>query len=136
MAGKDVPVSPLAPKVFAGLPAIDGVTFATAEAGIRYKGRTDVLMALLAPGTQAAGVFTTSKCPSAAVDWCRTALKGGSARALVVNSGNANAFTGVKGKAAVRHPLASADHGTSASDATMEMASSVCGRRSISRKTI
>ncbi len=105
MASKDVPVSPLAPKKPATMPAIAGVTFATAEAGIRYKGRTDVLLLLMAEGTEAAGIFTTSKCPSAAVDWCRGNLGRGQgaakARALVVNSGNANAFTGLKGKAAV-----------------------------------
>lgn len=102
MAGKDVPVSPLAPKKFPKMPAIEGVAFATAEAGIRYKGRTDVLLATLAEGTTMAGVFTKSKCPSAAVDWCRAILVGGKARGIVVNSGNANAFTGLKGKQAVQ----------------------------------
>jgi glutamate N-acetyltransferase/amino-acid N-acetyltransferase len=101
MAGKNVPVSPLAPRHVPQMPAIDGVAFATAEAGIRYKGRTDVLLATLAEGTSMAGVFTTSKCPSAPVDWCRAILKGGKARGLVVNSGNANAFTGQKGRDAV-----------------------------------
>jgi len=101
MAGKSVPVSPLAPKRFPKMPAIEGVAFATAEAGIRYKGRTDVLLAALAEGTTMAGVFTRSKCPSAAVDWCRDILKGGKARGIVVNSGNANAFTGLKGREAV-----------------------------------
>jgi glutamate N-acetyltransferase/amino-acid N-acetyltransferase len=101
MAGKNVPVSPLAPKRVPVVPPVAGVRFATAEAGIRYAGRTDVLFMLLDEGTQAAGVFTRSKCPSAPVDWCRSVLAQGSARAIVVNSGNANAFTGVKGKAAV-----------------------------------
>src|SRR4051794_39622591 len=91
------PVSPLAPKSYPDLPPIDGVRFATAAAGIRYKGRTDVMLALMEKGTQVAGVFTKSKCPSAPVDWCRSKLKGGKARALVVNSGNANAFTGRNG---------------------------------------
>ncbi|MFN3687068.1 bifunctional glutamate N-acetyltransferase/amino-acid acetyltransferase ArgJ [Salinarimonas sp.] len=95
------PVSPLAPKTLPSLPVIEGVVIATAEAGIRYKGRTDVLYVGLAEGTRVAGVFTRSKCPSAPVDWCRSALEGGSARALVVNSGNANAFTGAKGAQAV-----------------------------------
>jgi glutamate N-acetyltransferase/amino-acid N-acetyltransferase len=80
------------------MPAVPGVLFATAEAGIKYKNRTDVLLMLFAEGTTVGGVFTTSKCPSAAVDWCRQNLGGGSARALVVNSGNANAFTGMKGR--------------------------------------
>ncbi|MDU0340645.1 bifunctional glutamate N-acetyltransferase/amino-acid acetyltransferase ArgJ [Bosea rubneri] len=101
MAGKDVPVSPLAPKRQPKVPAVPGVRFATAEAGIRYKGRTDVLLVLLDEGSQAAGVFTRSKCPSAPVDWCRANLPQGTARAVVVNSGNANAFTGLKGRDAV-----------------------------------
>jgi glutamate N-acetyltransferase/amino-acid N-acetyltransferase len=93
-------VSPLAPTDVPELPPIEGVRLATAAAGIRYKGRTDVLLALFDKGTTVAGVFTKSKCPSAAVDWCRDRLKGGEARALVVNSGNANAFTGKTGKQA------------------------------------
>ncbi len=93
-------VSPLAPAHFPDLPPIAGVKLATAAAGIRYAGRTDVLLALLDPGTMVAGVFTRSKCPSAPVDWCRARVKGGVARALVVNSGNANAFTGKSGRAA------------------------------------
>ena len=71
MAGKDVPVSPLAPTSYPDAPAIEGVTFATAEAGIRYKNRRDVFLAVLAPGTEVAGVFTTSRCPGAPVEWCR-----------------------------------------------------------------
>ncbi len=96
------PVSPLAPKSFADLPSIEGVRFATAEAGIKYKNRTDVLLMAFAEGTAAAGVLTRSKCASAAVDWCRDNLPAGRARGLVVNSGNANAFTGQKGKNSVR----------------------------------
>lgn len=95
-------ISPLAPKTYPTLPAIDGVRLATAQAGIRYKNRTDVLLVAVDKGTQAAGVFTTSKCPSAPVDWCRSVLKGGKARGLVVNSGNANAFTGKVGAQAVK----------------------------------
>lgn len=91
-------VSPLAPTHVPDMPRIAGVRLATAAAGIRYKDRTDVLLALFDKGTAVAGVFTKSKCPSAAVDWCRAKLKGGEARALVVNSGNANAFTGKSGK--------------------------------------
>jgi glutamate N-acetyltransferase / amino-acid N-acetyltransferase len=82
------------------MPPVAGVRFATAAAGIRYAGRTDVLLALFDAGTTVAGVLTRSKCPSAPVDWCRARLKGGAARALVVNSGNANAFTGKSGRAA------------------------------------
>jgi glutamate N-acetyltransferase/amino-acid N-acetyltransferase len=91
-------ISPLAPKTVPDMPAIDGVRLATAAAGIRYKGRTDVLLALLDAGTTVAGVFTQSKCASAPVEWCRAQLKGRKARALVVNSGNANAFTGKTGR--------------------------------------
>ena len=95
-------VSPLAPKAYPTLPPIAGVRLATAEAGIRYKGRADVLYVALDQGAAAAGVLTRSKCPSAPVDWCRDHLAQGRARALVVNSGNANAFTGLKGREAVR----------------------------------
>lgn len=94
-------VSPLAPKSVPTPGPIAGVRFATAGAGIKYRGRTDVLMLEMAEGTTAAGVFTRSKCPSAPVDWCRKALSSGKARALVVNSGNANAFTGARGVATV-----------------------------------
>src|ERR1700726_215677 len=97
-------VSPLAPTEIPEMPVIAGVKLATAAAGIRYKGRTDVLLAVMDKGTTVAGVFTQSKCPSAPVEWCRARLgrggssKGGFARALVVNSGNANAFTGKTGR--------------------------------------
>ncbi|HKD48693.1 MAG TPA: bifunctional glutamate N-acetyltransferase/amino-acid acetyltransferase ArgJ [Rhizomicrobium sp.] len=94
--------SPLAPKSFAHLPPLAGVRLATGAAGIKYKNRTDVLLAVLAPGTEVAGVFTLSKTASAPVEWCRSQLKGGQARALVVNSGNANAFTGQAGQAGTR----------------------------------
>src|SRR6188768_478821 len=97
-------ISPLAPTNVPDMPVIAGVKLATAAAGIRYKGRTDVLLAVMDKGTAAAGVFTQSKCPSAPVEWCRARLgRGGSsrgARALVVNSGNANAFTGKTGRQA------------------------------------
>jgi glutamate N-acetyltransferase / amino-acid N-acetyltransferase len=95
------PLSPLAPKKYPPLPAIEGVRFATAAAGVRYAGRTDVMLALFDVPAAVAGVFTRSQCPSAPVDWCRAHLSGGIARALVVNSGNANAFTGAIGASAV-----------------------------------
>lgn len=95
-------VSPFAPASSPTVPVIAGVRFATAEAGIRYKGRTDLLLAVLDEGTVAAGVTTKSKTCSSAVLWCREALKTGTARAVVVNSGNANTFTGKKGADAVR----------------------------------
>jgi glutamate N-acetyltransferase/amino-acid N-acetyltransferase len=79
------------------MPDVAGARFATGSAGLRYRGRTDVLLVELAEKTVVAGVLTRSKTCSAPVDWCRKALKGGSARALIVNSGNANAFTGRAG---------------------------------------
>ena len=97
-----VPVSPLAPTSTPAMPAIAGLRFAAGEAGIRYKGRTDVTVAVMPEGTAVAGVFTRSRCPSAPVDWCRANLGGGTARLLVVNSGNANAFTGRTGVASTR----------------------------------
>ena len=96
------PISPLAPKSFPALPPLAGIRLATGEAGIKYKNRTDVLMAIMAPGTQCAGVFTKSKTASAPVEWCKQQLKAGHARALVVNSGNANAFTGKAGMEGAR----------------------------------
>lgn len=107
-------ISPLAPKSFPELPEIAGVRFATGAAGIRYKDRTDVMLALFDKGTEAAGVFTKSKCPSAPVDWCRARLKAGKARALVVNSGNANAFTGKAGVEVVKLTAALAAKATGA----------------------
>lgn len=93
-------ISPLAPKSYAQLPPIEGVRLQTAAAGIKYKDRTDVMLMVFEKPAAVAGVFTTSKCPSAPVDFCRDNLAGGRARALVVNSGNANAFTGEKGRSA------------------------------------
>ena len=93
-------VSPLAPKSYPEVPVLRGVRMATAAAGIKYKNRTDVLLMVFDEPAAVAGVFTRSKCPSAPVDFCRANLPTGKARAVVVNSGNANAFTGVKGKAA------------------------------------
>ncbi|HLF58604.1 MAG TPA: bifunctional glutamate N-acetyltransferase/amino-acid acetyltransferase ArgJ [Alphaproteobacteria bacterium] len=94
--------SPLAPDRFPDLPEVAGVRLAATASGIRYKGRTDLMLAVLDPGTTVAGVFTRSCMASAPVDWCRAGLKKGRARAIVVNSGNSNAFTGRKGKEAVR----------------------------------
>ncbi|MEO1537508.1 MAG: bifunctional glutamate N-acetyltransferase/amino-acid acetyltransferase ArgJ [Pseudomonadota bacterium] len=98
-------VSPLAPKGgFPKLPAISGVEFATAAAGVKYSGRTDVMLATLAPETVVAGVFTKSKTRSAPVLDCQKKLGGPSdaAAAILVNSGNSNAFTGIKGVQSVR----------------------------------
>lgn len=80
---------------------VDGMRMVTAQAGIRYAGRTDVLLMAFDEGTNVAGTFTKSACASAPVDWCKGILAHGAARALLVNSGNANAFTGMKGRASV-----------------------------------
>jgi glutamate N-acetyltransferase / amino-acid N-acetyltransferase len=93
--------SPLAPARLPELRPIDGVSLATAHCGIRYQGRRDLMVALLEAGTTVAGVFTRSLAPGAPVDWCRAALPRGKARAVVVNSGNANTFTGRVGREAV-----------------------------------
>ncbi len=94
--------SPFAPTVYAKLPPLEGVRFATAEAGIKYQNRTDLLLAVMDEGTVAAGVLTQSKTCSAPVLQCRASLAAQTgARAVVVNSGNANAFTGKRGKDAV-----------------------------------
>jgi glutamate N-acetyltransferase/amino-acid N-acetyltransferase len=95
--------SPLAPAHFPDLPVVDGVTFATIAAGVRYSGRTDVMLAKLAAGTSIAGVFTKSTTRAAPVLDCQAKLGGGTASpaAILVNSGNANAFTGKNGQASV-----------------------------------
>ncbi|WP_455373876.1 bifunctional glutamate N-acetyltransferase/amino-acid acetyltransferase ArgJ [Limibacillus halophilus] len=97
-----LPVSPLAPESFPELPPIEGVTLATGKAGIKYKDRTDVCLFEFAKPAAIAGVMTRSLTASAPVDWCRKNLKGGKARAILINAGNANAFTGSAGVAAVK----------------------------------
>jgi glutamate N-acetyltransferase / amino-acid N-acetyltransferase len=103
MSGK---ISPFAPKTYATLPAIAGCRLSTGMAGVKYKNRTDVMVMVFDDAVTVAGALTTSKCPSAAVDLCRTNLVGGVARALVVNSGNANAFTGAEGRASAESTAA------------------------------
>ena len=98
-------ISPLAPARFPDLPAVAGVRLAAAEARLRYRGRPDLLLASLPPGTAVAGVLTRSRTAAPPVEWCRALLgagAGAAARALVVNAGNANAATGEQGRAAVR----------------------------------
>lgn len=96
-------VSPLAPASFPDLPIIDGVTFAAAAAGVKRTDRVDVMLALLATGTSVAGVFTTSSTRSANVLDCqrKLALHTDGPAAILVNSGNSNAFTGKLGEASV-----------------------------------
>ncbi len=106
----ELPVSPLAPKSEPTLPPLPGVRLATHAAGIRYKGRDDLLLIELPKGTTAAGVTTRSKTRSAPVDWCRHALKKGKGRAVLVNAGNANAFTGMRGEASVAATVGATAH--------------------------
>lgn len=100
------PVSPLAPAAFPDLPQIAGVEFAAAAAGVRYAGRTDVMLVRLAPGTSVAGAFTRSSTRAACIRDCQEKLAAkvpaGSGAAIIVNSGNSNAFTGAAGQSAVR----------------------------------
>ncbi|MBD3803374.1 MAG: bifunctional glutamate N-acetyltransferase/amino-acid acetyltransferase ArgJ [Thioclava sp.] len=102
---KAVTVSPLAPEAFPAMPQIAGVEFASAAAGVKYAGRTDVMLAKVAPGSSIAGVFTTSSTRAACVLDCQEKLKmrvpQGAGAAIIVNSGNANAFTGKLGQKAV-----------------------------------
>jgi glutamate N-acetyltransferase/amino-acid N-acetyltransferase len=102
------PRSPLAPSVEPVLPPLAGVRLAATAAGVRYQGRTDVCLVELAPGSTVAGVFTRSLTAAAPVELCRAHLKGGQARALLVNSGNANAFTGRLGREAAERCAAGA----------------------------
>ncbi|MBV8095856.1 MAG: bifunctional glutamate N-acetyltransferase/amino-acid acetyltransferase ArgJ [Acetobacteraceae bacterium] len=115
-------ISPLA-LPFPELPPIRGLRLAAGAAGIRYQGRNDVVLAELAPGTAVAGVFTRNRCPGAPVDWCQAALPGGEARALVVNAGNANVFTGRAGQEACRATAAAAARLLGCSDRRVFLAS-------------
>jgi glutamate N-acetyltransferase / amino-acid N-acetyltransferase len=98
---KSAPVSPLAPTAVPDLAPIAGVRLAAVDCGIRYKGRNDLMVAELAPGTTIAGVLTRSTTAGAPVLWCRKNLPGGAVRAIVANSGNSNTFTGRAGQAVV-----------------------------------
>src|SRR6266550_8963683 len=100
--------SPLAPARFPDLTPIAGVRLAAYAAGIRYTGRNDIMIAELAPGSTIAGVLTRSQTPGAPVDWCRACLPGGTVRAIVVNSGNANVFTGRAGREVCERTAATA----------------------------
>ena len=121
MAGP-IPTSPLALPLPA-LPPVAGVRLAVGQAGIRYQGRDDVLLATFAEGTTVAGVFTKNLCPGAPVTWCREMLPGGQARGLVVNAGNANVFNGVAGQRAVEATAKSAAETIGAPRETIFLAS-------------
>ncbi|MBT4487140.1 MAG: bifunctional glutamate N-acetyltransferase/amino-acid acetyltransferase ArgJ [Rhodospirillaceae bacterium] len=93
----ELDVSPLAPARFPTLPVIPGLRLAAHAAGERYRRRADLTLAELAPGSTIAGVFTRSTMPGAPVVWCRKHIAKGKARAIVINAGNANVFTGRQG---------------------------------------
>jgi glutamate N-acetyltransferase/amino-acid N-acetyltransferase len=122
--------SPLAPKRFPRLPNINGLSLAAGACGIKASMRSDLMVAVLAPGSKVAGVFTRSLTAGPTVRWCRTALKGGAIRAIVVNSGNANVFTGKAGVRDVEATVKSAAQllGCSAND-VMVSATGVIGER-------
>ncbi len=105
MAG-ELTVSPLAPASFPELPPVAGVRLATAATGIKYQDRDDLFLCEVIEGTTVAGTFTKSKTCSAPVDWCKKAAAGGEARGLIVNAGNANAFTGKAGDQVVETCIA------------------------------
>lgn len=100
--------SPLAPESVPEMPAIAGLRLTGMAVGLKESGRPDLFLAELAEGSTVAGIFTKSACPSAPVDWCRKALPGGTVRGIVVNSGNANAFTGKAGDRTVTHTVKAA----------------------------
>ncbi len=116
-------VSPLAPKLYPEMPALEGVRLSAIEAGIKYQGRKDLCLITFDQPAEIAGVFTTSLCSSAPVDWCRKYLAKGKANAIVINSGNANAFTGQKGVEAVEQTAAAASKVLGCSAKTVFLAS-------------
>ena len=116
-------VSPLAPKLYPELPMLEGVKLASIEAGIKYQGRKDLCLIVFDKPAEIAGVFTKSKCPSAPVDWCRKHLSQGKAKAIVINSGNANAFTGQKGVESTLQTAKSAAEVLDCSEKTIYLAS-------------
>lgn len=116
-------VSPLAPRLYPELPAIEGVRLAAIEAGIKYVGRKDLCLMVFDKPAEIAGVFTKSKCPSAPVEWCRKHLSKGKASAVVINSGNANAFTGKRGEEATAMTAQAASEVLGCSEKTVFLAS-------------
>ena len=121
-----LPVSPLAPASTPDIPPVEGVKLASAKVSGRYGERDDMMLMVFDRAVSVAGVFTTSRCPSAPVDWCRGLLKtGGDARAVVVNAGNANAFTGSRGVEAVKSTAAAAAKAAGCDEGEVYLAS--CG---------
>ncbi|MGB0908561.1 MAG: bifunctional glutamate N-acetyltransferase/amino-acid acetyltransferase ArgJ [Maricaulaceae bacterium] len=127
-------ISPLAPERFPDMPPLAGFDMATAEAGVKYQGRTDLWVLRGQVGTQVAGVFTKNQMPGAPIVWSRQALteaqNSGAPCLVVVNSGNANVFTGKAGDDAVRATAESAANVFGARAETVQVASTgVIGER-------
>jgi glutamate N-acetyltransferase/amino-acid N-acetyltransferase len=120
------PVSPFAPAAFPALPAVAGVRFSTVAAGVKYIGRADVMLAELAPGTAVAGVYTRSETRSAPVLWCQERTKAKPVKgkqAIIVNSGNSNAFTGAAGVRSVEETVKAVAAATGAAQGGVYIAS-------------
>ena len=118
-------ISPFAPAHFPTLPPLAGFEMATAEAGVKYQGRTDLWVLRGQPGTQIAGVFTQNACPGAPVDWSRKALtvETTGPRLVIVNSGTANVFAGQAGRDAVAETAEGAAASFGADAAAIQLAS-------------
>ena len=121
----DMNISPFAPAHFPKLPPLAGFEMATAEAGVKYKGRTDLWVLRGQAGTQIAGVFTKNACPGAPVDWSRKALTAETSgpRLIIVNSGTANVFAGQAGRDAVVETAKGAAHHFNADARAIQLAS-------------
>lgn len=118
-------ISPFAPDQFPVLPPLRGFAMATAKAGVKYQGRTDLWVLRCDPGTQVAGVFTQNRCPGAPVDWSRKALLETTEgpRLVVVNSGTANVFSGQAGRDAVAQTAQGAANAFGGEAASVQIAS-------------
>ena len=101
----ELPVSPLAPDSFPEMPDIEGLSLSVGLSGIRYQGRSDVMLMLAQNGSTMAGLFTQSATAAAPVEWSRAGIAAGKPRAIITNAGNANAFTGARGTAAMHQYL-------------------------------
>ena len=120
--------SPLAPEKMPDLHPVKGFRLAVAESGIKYQDRPDLMLLVADQPAVIAGVLTTSRTASAPVDWCRKVLEGGTARAVFVNAGNANAFTGQAGVDTVEETaLAVADSIRSSDDEVLLASTGVIG---------
>jgi glutamate N-acetyltransferase/amino-acid N-acetyltransferase len=119
----ELPLSPLAPDSFPALSDIAGIRLSVGQSGMKYKGRDDVMLLLAQEGSTVAGIFTQSATAAAPVDWSRAGIASGNPRAIITNAGNANAFTGTRGVAAMTHYLSRLAEGLSLADTQILVAS-------------